>query len=187
MPTALPETDPHMPAVSQRSSHMLALSSIIDSRIPKYNPRHKRDPDYPTNGRGEQYIGPPAKVRKCGKNSKFTECRITRRAIVGYTEGLSECNANGLLVDPKICNKPSEKFCATIQASTINQDTLEQAKPLQSRAKVRKPRVRKRVVKESPKITARLLFRCSSFHLEFRVYEIDIVFICLFFFLFSRL
>lgn len=183
-PALLSERNSPTPAVLlQGNPYIPAMPLEMDTHVPRYHCRHvlpiKRNPDYPTNRRGEQYSGPPAKVRKCGKSSKFTKCRTTRRAIAGYTDLSSKGSSS------------TEKYSATIGASTVNQDNSEQKirlqSPAQTPAKARNPRARKRVVKESPAATIRILFRCSSFDLELRVYEVDIVFICLFFFLFSCL
>lgn len=191
IPALFPERNSPTPAVLfQRNPYIPAMSLEIDSHVPRYRCRHvlsiKRNPDYPTNRCGEQYSGPPVKVRKCGKNSKFTKCRTARRAIAGYTDLPSE---DSRPVHPKARSSSTEKSSAAIGASTVNQDISKQKIRLQSPAQIpaeaRNPRARKRVVKESPAATIRILFRCSSFDLEFRVYEVDIVFICLFFFLFS--
>lgn len=193
IPNLLSERNSPTPAVLfQGNPYIPAMPLEMDSRVPRYRCRHvlpiKRNSDYPTNRRGEQYSGPPAKVRKCGKNSKFTKCRTTRRAIAGYTDLSSKGDRQ---VHPKARSSSTEKYSATIGASTVNQDNSEQKirlqSPAQTPAKARNLRARKRVVKESPAATIRILFRCSSFDLEFRVYKVDIVFICLFFFLFSCL
>lgn len=196
IPAVLSERNSPTPAVLfQRNPHIPAMPLERDSHVPRYRCRHvlsiKRDPDYPMNRRGEQYSGPPAKVRKCGKNSKFTKCRTTRRAIAGYTDSPSKGNTSNRPVHPNAHSNSTEKPSATIGASAVNQGISEQKIclqiPAKIPAKVRNPRVRKRVVKESPAATVRILFRCSSFDLEFCVYELDIVFICLLFFLFSCL
>lgn len=46
----------------------------------------KRPPDYPTNKSGDQVGGPPAKVKKGGRRSKFDDCRDTPRAVSFYTK-----------------------------------------------------------------------------------------------------
>lgn len=176
--------------LSLSSSHQLAPTPEKDPQTPRYHCQHvlstKRGPIYPTNKQGEQYGGPPAKVRKREKNSKFTKCRTAPPAIMHYTENSPSSKANNRPPNLEALSHSTQKFCSTILTSTENQDALNQAK---TPAKVGKPRVPKKVVKKAnennPATTAELRFSCFSFCIEFRVYEVDIVFVCLFFFLLS--
>lgn len=178
------------------SSYKPAPTPEKDPQVPRYHCQHvlstKRDPVYPTNKQGEQYGGPPAKVRKREQNSKFTKCRTAPPAIVHYTETPSSGKASNHPLSLETPSHPTQKSCSTILTSAENQDFLKQILP-QSQAKTPasagKLRVSKKAVKkvkeENPAITAELRFSCFSLCIELRVYEVDIVFACLFFFLLS--
>lgn len=191
MPILPPLFPPSLP-----SSQKLAAMPEKDPRVPRYHCQHilsaKRDLVYPTNKQGEQYGTPPAKVRKREKNSKFTKCRTAPPAIVHYTENPPSGKTSNRPPNLETPSHSTQKSCSKTPTSTEDQDALKQPLPqsqAKTPAKVGKPRVPKKVVKKAnennPAVTAELRLSCFSFCIELRVYEVDIVFVCLFFFLLS--